>query len=75
MRAYEFYTTPKDGVIPIPEQLRARITSSIKVIILEELYDMPSYEDVNVRRKSDLLLPPTLDTSEWKFSREEANER
>jgi len=75
MRAYEFYTTPKDGVISIPEQLRARITSSIKVIILEELHDAPNYEDINAKRKSDLLLPPTLDTSEWKFSREEANER
>lgn len=28
-----------------------------------------------IRCKSDLLLPPTLDTNDWKFSREEANER
>jgi hypothetical protein len=28
-----------------------------------------------VFRKSDLLLPPTLDTKGWKFDREEANER
>ena len=29
----------------------------------------------NIKCKSDLLLPPTLDTNGWRFSREEANER
>ena len=28
----------------------------------------------NARRKSDLLLSPTMNTKGWRFSREEANE-
>jgi len=32
-------------------------------------------KEINKGYKTDLLLPPTLDTKGWKFSREEANER
>jgi hypothetical protein len=32
-------------------------------------------ERANGKRKSDLLLSPTMDTKGWKFNREEANER
>ena len=75
MQAYEFYATPKNGVITIPEQYRNRITSDVKVIILDVKSWKFSREKANASRKSDLLLAPTMNTKGWKFSREEANER
>ena len=67
MQAYEFFATPENGVISIPEQLRDKIISYVKVIVQEE--------KPVVNKKSDFLLPPTLDTRTFKFDREEANER
>ena len=75
MEAYEFYATPENGAIKIPEQYRTKITSGVKVILLEEKPLSHRGEKVTARRKSDLLLTPTMDTEGWRFSREEANER
>ena len=75
MQAYEFYAIPENGVIPIPEQYRGKITSEVKVILLEGRTWKLDRDEAKARRKSDLLLPPTADTKGWRFSREEANER
>ena len=75
MQAYEFYAKPENGAIPIPEQYKNLITDNVMVIILEKQPWKFNREEANARRKSDLLLPPTLDTRGWKFDREEANER
>jgi len=75
MQAYEFYAKPENGFIKIPEQYKNRISSDIKVIILDTKPWKFDREEINARRKSDLLLPPILDTRDWKFNREEANER
>ena len=75
MQAYEFLAKAENGVIPIPEEFKNRITSDIKVIVLEMRPSSLNGEQTGSRQKSDLLLPPTLDTSDWKFSREEANAR
>jgi len=72
MQAYEFYATPENGSIKIPEKYRDKITSGVKVILLEEKF---IGKEANTRHKSNLLLTPTLNTKDWKFSREEANER
>jgi hypothetical protein len=74
MQAYEFYATPKDGVIQIPEQYMNSITKGVKVILLEQQLAV-SHKEVGKRSKSDLLLPPTARTKGWRFNREEANER
>ena len=74
MQAYEFYSKPENGAIPIPEQYRNQITDNVMVIVLEKNPWRFNREEANVRSKSDLLLPPTLDTRGWKFDREEANE-
>ena len=74
MQAYEFSTKPINGVITIPEEFRRRITSDVRVIILELNQNKPDDTDANVR-KSDRALSPTLDTRDWRFNREEANER
>ena len=65
MDAYQFYATPENGLIQIPEYYRDKILSRSRVTIQVE-------EKASVR---DILLPPTLDTRGWKFNREEANER
>ena len=75
MQAYEFHAKPENGVIPIPKELRGKITSDVKVIVLEAKPYTFNREEANARCKSDLLLPPTLDTRGWKFSREDANAR
>jgi len=75
MQAYEFLAKPENGVIPIPEEFRNRITSDVKVIVLETKQNGFGFKETNKGYKSDLLLPPTLNTKGWKFSREEANER
>jgi len=31
MEAYEFYATPENGIIKIPEQYRSRITAGVNV--------------------------------------------
>jgi len=75
MQAYEFVAKPENGTIPIPKELLDRITSRVKVIVLEANADRLAPTKRGAERKSDLLLRPTLDTSGWKFSRKEANER
>lgn len=75
MQAYEFYAKPENGVIRIPEEYRNKITSAVKVIVLEEKSWKLNGEEANNRRKSDLLLTPTMSTKDWRFNREEANER
>ena len=75
MQAYEFYATPENGTIKIPEQYRKRITAGVKVILLEEKSSSYGSKKAISRRKSDLLLSPTLNTEDWKWSREDANER
>jgi len=75
MQAYEFLAKPENGAIPIPEEFRNRITTDVKVIVLETKQNGFDFQEINKKCKSDLLLPPVLDTRCWKFSREEANER
>ena len=75
MQAYEFVAKPENGNIPIPRELLYRITSSVKVIVLEAGSDGLAHTEHGTARKSDLLLRPTLDTAGRRFSREEANER
>ena len=75
MQAYEFVTKPENGIISIPEEFRDKITKNVKVIIFETQPNRVDFSQTSTGQKSDLLLPPTLDTSKWRFSREEANER
>ena len=81
MQAFEFHAKPKDGIIQIPEQFRSQVAEQVFVIVLEHKPIMQNssaaeaQRKANSIRKSDLLLPPTLDTRGWKFDREEANER
>ena len=74
MQAYEFITTPIDGVIKIPSKYRNKIKTSVKVIILEQESEIET-QAKSATKKSDLLTAPAYDTTGWRFSREEANAR
>lgn len=75
MEAYEFFATPENGVIVIPEQYRKKIKAGVKVILLEQTHENADKQGMNSNKKSDMLLAPTIATKGWKFSREVANER
>ncbi|MCL2095329.1 MAG: hypothetical protein FWH10_00320 [Oscillospiraceae bacterium] len=66
MRAYEFQTFVHNGIIPIPDEYKKKIISKIKVIVLTE---------ESVPDKKSLFPDFTIDTTGYKFDREEANER
>ena len=70
MQAYEFYAKLEDGFIRIPEKYRNKIASDIKVILLEQ-----NEEEINTRKRTDLLSPISIDTRGWRFDKDEANER
>ena len=75
MEAYQFYATPENGVIRIPDEYMNKITDTVKVIVLEERQKKAGNESTDNRVKSDMLLPPAMSTKGWKFNRDEANER
>ena len=66
MLAYKFQTTTKNGFIQIPDEYKAKIGTKIKVTIIND--DEPDID-------WDERFPPIIDTSTWKFNREEANAR
>ena len=75
MQAFEFYATPENGVIRIPEIYKDKITAGVKVIVLKKNPWTFNRDEPGARHKSDLLLAPTMSTKGWRFDREEANER
>jgi len=75
MEAYEFYATPENGTIVIPERYRAKITSGVRVILFGQAPQKEKNSNNLSGRKSDMLLSPSLKTNGWKFDREFANER
>ena len=75
MPVYKFFAIPKNGIITIPEQYKNKASKKIKVILLDKNIKKSKKKDNTVHSKSNLLIPPSLDTLNWKFNREEANER
>lgn len=67
MKAVEFTTTPKNGVIKIPKQYLQDISEECHIIIL--IKEKPS------KKKKVKLSALSLDTKNLKFDRDEANER
>jgi len=45
-----------------------------KIIVIFNVEESPASDDENLLLQ-DLLLAPSLDTKNWRFNREEANER
>ncbi|GHU79366.1 hypothetical protein FACS1894191_2000 [Clostridia bacterium] len=77
MRAIQFESTVEGGVIHIPEQYRKEINPGTRVTVLA---DIPLKIAVKPRAEARRLTRDDfkafrIDTSNWKFDREEANER
>ncbi len=51
MQTYEFYATPKDGVIHIPDKYKDKIITNVKVIILEETGVFPDRNTTDAQKK------------------------
>jgi len=67
MEAFEFQAATQGGIIRIPEKYRKNIANTVKVIILNE---------ADMVIKKDTAFPYfAVDTTDYKFNREEANER
>ena len=66
MHAYQFQTTAENGFIRIPDEYRQKIGIKIMVTVVNN-------EESEI--DWDKQFPPVIDTSLWKFNREEANER
>lgn len=73
MQSYEFYSKPANGTIQIPEQYKDKITSNVKVSLLKDDTSKFDREESNIRRRTDLLSPISIDTRGWNFNKEEAN--
>ena len=69
MAAYEFKTAVNDGIIHIPVEYRNKLIGNVKVIIMPEESD-----DKEISEKSPFPYF-AVDTTNYVFDREEANER
>ncbi|MCL2054261.1 MAG: hypothetical protein FWG90_07515 [Oscillospiraceae bacterium] len=64
MEAYRFNTVAENGVIALPQEFMNKLVE----ITVCEIAESPI-------KKRELLSPIRIDTSGWKWNREEANER
>jgi hypothetical protein len=66
MQAIEFETVVENGFIRVPDIYKSILNEKITVIITSPKNTEIDYQE---------LYPPLIDTTTWKFDREEANER
>jgi hypothetical protein len=71
MKAIEFITKAKNGVIEIPKEYQKELQDQFRVIILHEA---PALEKKALRKKRTLSAAK-IKTKGFKFSRDEANVR
>ena len=70
MQAFEFTSVTENGVIPIPELYRNKITDAVRVIVLTQ-----DAKKERGTKKQKTFHNIGIDMSGFKFNREEANER
>jgi hypothetical protein len=70
MKAIEFTTTAKDGIIEIPKKYHAELHDEFRVIILQENSSVKKLPG-----KKHVLSAVKIKTKGFKFNREEANAR
>ena len=71
MKAIEFITKAKNGVIKIPKEYKEQLQDEFRVIILQEL---PA-EEKKISGKKRTLSAAKIKTKGFKFNRDEANAR
>ena len=76
MQAIQFETAVKGNVILIPEQYRNMVPSKVHVTLVPTDMGRPKIRSKTKTIPSNIdEIPALLDTKNWKFNREEANER
>jgi len=69
MMPYEFETAVRDGIIRIPAEYKNKVKGKVKVILVPESVD----KNAAAKKFSFPYFP--VDTTNYAFDREEANER
>jgi hypothetical protein len=77
MSAIQFDTIINNGVIHIPEQYIKIVPSAVNVTLVPTNQAKPRFRPKTTKGKPLSIdeFPAVLDTKNWKFNREEANER
>ena len=73
MEAYEFQTAVNDGIINIPIEYKTKISNWVRVILISE--NPAEQSKVHAVKTNSSFHAMKLDTSDFVFDREEANER
>ncbi len=71
MKAIEFTTKAKNGVIEIPKEYQEELQDQFRVIILQEVSEVQK----KIVNKKRTLVAAKIKTKGYKFNREEANGR
>ena len=77
-RAIQFETVVESGIIRVPEEYANTISAAVKVTLAP--LSNPPHIKVGVKSEAGILSSDDfnalkIDTKNWKFNREEANER
>jgi len=76
MRTIQFETVVNGGVIRIPEQYMDLVPNTVNVTLVPTEQEGPKFRPKTKDKPFSIdEFPAVLDTKEWKFNREEANER
>jgi hypothetical protein len=76
MRAIQFDTVVNGGIIHIPEQYVELVPSVVNVTLVPATHERLKFRPKTKKKPFSIDdFPAVLDTKDWKFSREEANER
>ena len=71
-----FQSAVEGGMIRIPEQYRKQVSSTVEVTLAPVSQIRPKFRPKTKDRPLSIdEFPAVLDTTGWKFDREEANER
>jgi len=76
MNTIQFNTIINDGVIQIPEQYLKLIPLAVNVTIIPTGHERQKFKPKTKEKPLNIdEFPAILETKDWKFNREEANER
>jgi hypothetical protein len=72
--AIEFESVVEGDVIPIPEAYRGKLRSPVWIVAIQESGEKQHPRKIKPFTAADFA-SPGIKTKDWKFNREEANER
>ena len=76
MNAIQFNTVINNGIIQIPKQYLKLVPLTVNVTLTSTEQERPKFKPKTKKMPFSIdEFPAVLDTKDWKFNREEANER